>query len=183
MLKSRATPRARSAPTGRKAAKRPVEKLFTLARASAKHDDETDTWEIVLPRTLRSPNATLWKHWRVKHQERRTWTLLLLSALVEGNVGIHLVERFLQGRRLTTAPPRHVDVVRWVRHRSHFIRDVDNLTFCCKPLYDALVEVGLLRDDAPAWVERGAVDQRIVLPGGPACTVLTLRPLLAPRTP
>ena len=45
-------------------AKLSTRETLELHRAIASHDPTTDRWILTLPRILRSPNATLWRHWR-----------------------------------------------------------------------------------------------------------------------
>ena len=151
-----------------------------LHRAIASHDPTTDRWILTLPRILRSPNATLWRHWRIKQRERRQWTALVLAALVEGGVGGPLVRRYVAGDRTpANAPRRRVTIERWLARPQQLIRDRDNLAFCGKHLVDALVAVGLLHDDDPAWADRPTPTQQIAATGR-AYTVVILEP--APET-
>lgn len=118
---------------------------------------------VTLPYRLESPNATVWKHWRVKQREKKAWAARLRLAL-------------LQGRRLSAdalahpiailgLPPvtrrRRVRIVREVPSRRNFIRDDDNLAFAGKHLLDALAEIGLIKDDARAWCELVRPEQKV----------------------
>jgi len=160
-----------------------VEKLSTretleLLRATCSYDPHRDVWSFTLPRLLRSPNETLWRHWRVKQRERLAWEALLLAALLDvGGYGRPYIRRRVYGDRVTLeAPPRRVVIERWLARPQQMIRDVDNLAFSGKHVVDALVRVGLLRDDSPAWAERPAPTQSVSADGR-AYTVIRLEPL------
>jgi hypothetical protein len=155
-------------------AKGPVEKLST---AMATYVPTAETWTITLPRLLRSPNATLWRHWRIKHREAKVWRALLLQALLtERIVGAAIVRTVLAGHRAPAAGPRRVRIERWCARRQQFIRDRDNLAFCGKHLVDALVGIGLLVDDDPAWAERPIPTQHVSADGR-AYTVVVVEPI------
>jgi hypothetical protein len=96
---------------------------------------------------LRSPNKTLWAHWRAKQNERQKWEKAITAALaVERNHGDW---RFQDGapKPVPPAPRVRVSATRYVPHRRRFIRDDDNLVFAMKPVLDALKACGLIQDD------------------------------------
>lgn len=96
---------------------------------------------LLIPRKLKSPNETLWKHWRLKLRETRGWEADLQLA-----IGAF--------QRVARAERRKVAVTRLVPSRGAFIRDEDNLRFAVKPLNDALKRLGLIWDDSQGWLEQ-----------------------------
>jgi hypothetical protein len=158
-----------------------VQKLSTretvvFQRAIATLDHARERWTIHLPRLLRSPNATLWKHWRVKQRERRIWQGLVSTALLDaGSYGARLVAATLQGRRrVWSTQPQRLTIERHCARPQQLIRDPDNLAFCAKHLVDALVAVGLLHDDTPRWCQR---EPPVQIVDGQASTVVILEPI------
>jgi hypothetical protein len=149
-----------------------VEKLST---ATATYVAPLDCWTFTLPRLLRSPNATYWRHWRIKQREAKTWRALLLAALLADPAGAPIVRIALQGGRVITAGPRRVRIERWCARPQQFIRDRDNLAFSAKHLVDALVGIGLLHDDDPAWADRPIPTQHVSAQGR-TYTVVVVEP-------
>jgi len=135
-----------------------------------------DCWTFTIPRLLRSPNATYWRHWRIKQREAKLWRALLLAALVDaGPAGAPIVREALSGRRVGPPGPRRVRIERWCARPQQFIRDRDNLAFCGKHLVDALVGIGLLVDDDPAWADRPLPTQHVSAQGR-TYTVVVVEP-------
>lgn len=154
-----------------------------LRRAIASYDRQADRWSFTIPRLERSPNRTLWKSWHVKARIAQHWRALLVAAILEGRIltpeARAIVRNFLAGRLPPgprTTPARRVRIERWCAREQDKIRDVDNLMFSAKHILDALVRVGLLRDDGPAWCEREMPAQYVCASGQPY-TVIVLEPI------
>lgn len=139
-------------------------------RPSAARLLEAGGIEFTFARALRSPNRTMWKHWRIRHQEKQFWRGVVLSTLVD-LFGVVALRRRLPARSILQAakgaePGRaRVEIDRWMTSAADTIRDVDNLVFSTKFLLDALVAVGLLRDDSPAWADRPIPTQQVSADG------------------
>lgn len=102
-----------------------------------------------IPRELKSPNAWLWRHWRVKQRERNDWEKAIAWALV-GVTATREGRAFVYGAMTR----RKVTVERVVPSKRNFIRDADNTMFSVKLLNDALKKCGLLFDDSREWLEQ-----------------------------
>lgn len=140
-----------------------------------------DVLAIGVPKRLGSPNETRGYHWRVRHRETKEWELLIGAAIAPYRERWSLIERtewrrarpgaswgILEQRRQER---RRVAVLRHVTHRRKFLRDEDNLRFATKPLTDALKRLGLLYDDARAWLEQEPTLE-VVAPNGQDMTLI-----------
>lgn len=107
-----------------------------------------------IPRELRSPNAWMWKHWRIKQRERSEWEAELMVACVKR-------DRYHSfGTRIVPFRSR-VTVTRIVPSRRNFIKDDDNLRFAVKPLNDALKRKGLIYEDSRNYLEQPMPTQEV----------------------
>lgn len=117
-----------------------------------------DCLELLIHRELRSPNAWLWKHWRVKQRERHQWEMEIGAALLipearKNIFAILLATNAVPSAQRVCTERRRVTVTRIVPRRK-FIRDDDNLRFSVKPVNDALKKLGLIKDDNRKWLEQ-----------------------------
>lgn len=87
-----------------------------------------------LGRVVPSQNATMWRHWRAYQQERDVWYYLIRAQLVPRLP----IKRKVYGVILS--------------YRSKQL-DYGNLVGGAKPIPDALVKLGYLKDDNPTWCE------------------------------
>ena len=107
-----------------------------------------------IPRELRSPNAWLWRHWRVKQREREDWEMELMLACVKRDRAHSFSPRLVPFRRRVT-------VTRIVPSRRNFIKDDDNLRFAVKPLNDALKRKGLIYEDSREYLDQPMPTQEV----------------------
>lgn len=115
-------------------------------------------WEFRIPRELKSPNKTLWAHWRLKQAERQAWEQeLLLAIAVYGGITVAAGAQRLRSLSVFVAPGvkerRRVVVTRLVPSSRNFIKDDDNLSYSLKHLCDAMKRVGLLYDDRREYLD------------------------------
>lgn len=132
-----------------------------------------------IPRELKSPNQSLWQHWRAKSREKQAWLAAVVNAIVF-SFGYQRAQAMLTSKSgllgarggLVCACPRTpkgklrgpcacpadmkrvVTFRRLVPGRRNFIRDDDNLAFATKHVVDCLRDVGLIRDDSREWCAR-----------------------------
>ena len=119
-----------------------------------------------MTRFLPSPNAWLWKSWRVKQRERQAWEQQITVSVMQASPKIRaLAQVFSHGCV-------RIDVERQVARVQGLIRDDDNLAFAVKPLQDALKRAGLIHDDDRQWIDQ-ATTQLVAL-DGQARTIVTL---------
>ncbi len=87
---------------------------------------------VVIRRRVPSQNQSQYRHWSLYLQEKEHWFLLIRSQL----------------------PPRHPIQepvrMRLVSYRNRLV-DFANLVGGAKPIPDALVRLGHLKDDSPKW--------------------------------
>ena len=124
---------------------------------------------LTIPRELRSPNAWMWKHWRIKQRERESW---------ERDIFVQACVWVGTDRVLGMSAPKgraRVTVTRLVPSKRNFIRDDDNLRFAVKPVNDALKRLGLIKDDNRTWLEQPMPTQRVSIDGAYA-TVIEIAP-------
>lgn len=123
--------------------------------------------EIVLTISMLTPsgNQLSGYHWRKRRRMKRDWQWLLLAAMGRAGVGVQL-GRF------------HVTIE---RHAPRQL-DPDNAVAGCKAVIDAMVGVGLLQDDSPAYVAGLIVEQRKT-PRAAQQTVIRLRPASGSSSP
>ena len=119
-----------------------------------------------IPRELRSPNAWMWKHWRIKQRERATWEKDIAMSLLtdEGKRNLFAVLQVMNAIPASTRvcdERRKVTVTRIVPSARNFIRDDDNLRFAVKPVNDALKRLGLVKDDNRKWMEQPMPTQAV----------------------
>lgn len=119
-----------------------------------------------IPRELRSPNAWLWKHWRIKQREREAWEKDIAIALLtaDGRKNVFAILQAMNAipeTKRVCAERRRVTVTRIVPSARRFIRDEDNLRFSVKPVNDALKRLGLIKDDNRKWLEQPMPVQQV----------------------
>lgn len=115
---------------------------------------------------LKSPNAWLWTHWRVKHLYRQQWQDALERALPVT----------VRASMAAVSTPRRLTITRLAPSRRHFIRDEDNAMFAGKAIRDGLVSLGVLKDDSWAWLENAPL-QQVVAPDRQWLTVIVVEPM------
>jgi hypothetical protein len=136
-------------------------------------------WRLRIGRELKSPNKTLWAHWRIKQRERQDWERALELAAAEWAgvttiAGLQLLKRSLQlflgaGQK----ERRRVVVTRLVPSTRNFIKDDDNLAYAGKHLFDAMKRVGLIFEDKREWLDAPRPTQA-VSPDGTYTTVIEI---------
>ncbi len=87
---------------------------------------------ITLPRRVPSQNQSQYRHWTKYKQEKDTWFVLLRAQLTPRQ------------------PPDHAVRMRLTSYRVRLV-DYANLVGGAKPIPDALIRLGWLRDDSPRW--------------------------------
>ncbi len=108
------------------------------------------TLRLDLDMRLPPPNECRGWHWSKKNRTRKDIELSIEWALLRSRV-----------MRNTRRRKRTVRIIRVVDSKRKLIKDeADNLPFAGKPVYDALVNLGLLHDDRPEWLT-GSVTQRV----------------------
>lgn len=93
-------------------------------------------YEIEIHDLPKLPNATMYKHWRTKHQEAVKWKKMVMDACLYAKI---------TKLRLTSA------ALSYERHSSRQ-PDFDSLTMSFKHVQDGLVEAGVLIDDKPSVI-------------------------------
>lgn len=132
---------------------------------------------LVVPRELKSPNAWMWKHWRVKQKEREGWETdiawtLLRDGQKKNTYALLAAMNAIKPRRVCDRK-RRVVITRIVPSTRRFIRDDDNLRFAVKPVNDALKRLGLIKDDNRKWLDQPMPEQ-IVSVTGEVATVIEI---------
>ncbi len=123
---------------------------------------------MILPREVQSGNALAYRHWRERMRDRDAWIALLRSALVSRPL----------------PPPTGKRYVHILAYRKRRV-DEDNLSSGCKHLRDAMVRVGILKDDTREWCHftyaQGLASGH---PSGRPCTEVTVsdEPIDPPTT-
>lgn len=98
---------------------------------------------LILKRRIPSQNVRDRWHWRVKDKDKNVWLILLRAAC--------------GGQQTPPTTPRTVTIFSF---RWRLIADHGNLVGGAKGLVDAIVAVGLLKDDADQWA-RIRYEQRL----------------------
>ena len=124
-----------------------------------------ETLRIELDTRLPTPNDSRGWHWRKKNRIRKD---------IEVSIDWALTRRGLAVFPTGWLPcKRTVHITRVVDSKRKFIKDsADNLPFAGKPVYDALVNLGLLFGDEDEWLD-GRVTQEL---GSQDQTVVALSP-------
>jgi len=104
--------------------------------------------EIKISKKIESRNFYDSKHWSVKHKDRKQFESQIVKQLL---LNYSHKERQAAQKRVKRSVTIH-------SQRSRLL-DYTNLVGGCKQLEDALVSLGLLVDDKPAWVEDLKVTQ------------------------
>lgn len=134
-----------------------------------------------IQRELRKPSDFFGMHWREKNRERKAWQARLTNALV-ASYGMRRAQDLLTAKSglvdaigVRPSAKRRVTIARLTPSPRFFMHDDDNLHFSCKPLLDAVKQLGLIRDDQREWLERIGPSQ-VVSPDGTFWTHLTIEP-------
>jgi hypothetical protein len=99
------------------------------------------------------PNATLYKHWRVKHTEANKWkSLVLEQCVMAGKTQLGLTSAALSFERHSSREP-----------------DFDSLVMSFKHVCDGLVLAGVIKDDKSSvigqpsykWIKAKQKDSKI----------------------
>jgi hypothetical protein len=88
--------------------------------------------QVFIARDVPSQNKTTYAHWTVYHAEKQTWAKLIRAQLPH------------------VTPPDRLIKCRITSFRGRLL-DFGNLVGGAKPIPDALVHLGYLRDDSPRW--------------------------------
>lgn len=97
------------------------------------------TWRIMILRPTPSQNTREGQHFMTRHKDKGVWWWL-----IRGAEGFLSIPRATGKRRLTIE-----------RHARTVPQDEANVHGGCKGLVDDLVQLGLFKDDSPAWIEHG----------------------------
>lgn len=125
------------------------------------HLDATDAqspWSLTIPAATPSQNTREGKHWGTKTREKSEWWWL-----IRGCPNFLSIPRATRKRRLTIE-----------RHARTVPQDPANVHGGCKGIVDDLVQLGLLVDDSPAWIEHGTPRHVPLAKGEKPYTVLIL---------
>jgi hypothetical protein len=114
--------------------------------------------KLILNRRIWSQNTQRTAHWRTQRAERDFWIGLLI--------------RELKGYR---NPPPGKMRVRIKSFRVSPCHDTANLIGGCKEMVDALVRVGLLKDDSDQWASFEYAQEKV--PRGQERTEIELEPV------
>ena len=87
---------------------------------------------LILPRRVPSQNRSQYSHWSIYAKERDAWFILMRS-------------------QLSPRPPLTIPVRIELRSFRTRLMDYANLVGGAKPIPDALVRLGWLKDDSPRW--------------------------------
>lgn len=90
--------------------------------------------EIVIKRRTPAGNKSTFGHWRDYAKERDIWSVLIRAKLPPKQKPAHRVKILVTSYRVN-------------------LQDRVNFEAGCKPIPDALVRLGYLRDDAIAWLD------------------------------
>lgn len=113
----------------------------------------TDPIEITIKRRTPAGNKSTFGHWRDYAKERDIWSVLIRAKLPP------------------KAPPSHRVRVHVTSYRNR-LQDRVNFEAGCKPIPDALVRLGYLKDDAIAWLDD--TYEQVICPRAFECTVIRL---------
>lgn len=119
-----------------------------------------DVWIGLLPKKLEGVNRWM-SDWRLRSSMRKRWGSLLWQVICAGErvasrAGVQELGRAPKCREKMT-----VQVVRFVPSVREFLRDDDSLAGSPKQLYDALKDVGLIREDRREWLQMLPVCQDV----------------------
>lgn len=120
-------------------------------------EDPSGALRIVLPMPTPSLNEFNGRRWYCKAKLKTAWVSALMCT-----PGLHAARTLVTTKRVL-----HIE------RRAPRMLDTDNLYGGCKPVIDALVTLGLLRDDKPKWCELH-VSQCKPDRGEPAHTVILI---------
>jgi hypothetical protein len=118
-------------------------------------------WSLRIDRATPSQNTREGQHWAKRHREKCAWWWSIRAAR-----GFLAIPRATGRRRLTIE-----------RHARTRPQDEANVHGGCKGLVDDLVELGLLVDDSPAWIEHGTPRHVPLVKGERAFTILIFEDL------
>jgi len=121
-------------------------------------------WTLRINRATPSQNTRDAQHWARRHRDKGVWWWSIRAA-----------EGFLAIPRAAT--PRRLTLERHARTRP---QDEANVHGGCKGLVDDLVQLGLLVDDSPKWIEHGTPRHVPLVKGERAFTILILEDMEKP---
>jgi hypothetical protein len=116
------------------------------------------TWALRINRATPSQNTRDGQHFMTRHKDKGVWWWSIRAA-----AGFLEIPRATSKRRLTIE-----------RHARTRAQDEANVHGGCKGLVDDLVQLGLLVDDSPAWLEHGTPRHLPLAKGEKPFTVLIL---------
>lgn len=114
----------------------------------------------VLPKKLEGVNRWM-NDWRTRSFARKNWGKHLKDAIAKGERAASFDAVKALGRAPQCQVRMTVQVLRFVPSVRQFLRDDDSLSGCPKQLYDALKDVGLIRDDRREWLQMLPVTQDV----------------------
>jgi hypothetical protein len=85
---------------------------------------------------VESQNATTYSHWRVHHDDKKDWLTRVVNAFYK--------------YRGVCLPWSHWSITRIYSGRNREL-DYANLVGGAKPLVDALIDAGIIKDDGPKY--------------------------------
>ncbi len=107
-----------------------------------------------------SLNQYLRWHWTKQRRYRKVISGELWVSLRQNHPG-----------KITPINPARVTITVRQRQASHFMDD-DNMRGGCKPLMDCLVDLGLIKDDAPEFLVNGCAEYRQVVDKTPGAHIV-----------
>ena len=138
-------------------------------------DMHRDAWVGLLPHKLQGVNQWM-NDWRRRKQLRQKWGGLLWKVICAGERVASRLGCEELGRAPKCGMKMAVQVVRLVPSVREFIRDDDGLASAPKQLYDAMQDVGLIREDRREWLAMQPVVQDVSPIAHTAVTVFFLWP-------
>ena len=98
---------------------------------------------VILPAVPVTQNEYLRLHWAKRARVNKDWQ--------------HLVSLFFPKRESVVMTKAKMQIE---QHR-HGLQDPDNRVAACKPLIDAIVRAGFLKDDSPNWLELDVIERKV----------------------
>jgi hypothetical protein len=134
-----------------------------------------DAWIGLLPKKLEGVNRWM-SDWRLRSSMRKKWGTLLWNVICAGERVASRAGVVELGRAPHCTVKMAVQVVRFVPSVRQFLRDDDSLAGSPKQLYDALKDVGLIREDRREWLQMLPVCQDVSPIADTAVTMFLLWP-------
>lgn len=138
-----------------------------------------DAWIGLLPKKLEGVNRWM-ADWRLRSSIRKRWGGLLWQVICAGEKVASRAGVVHLGRAPKCEIKMAVQVVRLVPSVRQFLRDDDSLHGAPKQLYDALKDVGLIREDRREWLSMCPPVQDVSPIAGTAVTLFLLWPAPPP---